>query len=741
MPTAQAAEDEVTALPPLPILKRVELKSAKVRKETTAVGKKTKVQTPATAATPPSDFQSQVSASLPATRHSPPATPAPLELAAQVAELQSQISALKALVEHSTPATRHSPPVTAAQQPLPATAAKQPSATDIECQVAGMQAQIAALKALVESRESRDENRESGLPPSPPLMSPFGLPMAGYPASPAGTCSGFQSPLSAPATSYQLPATNSPVSGFQSPVSSSIPIYELKETRPVGYQSSDLLDSSSEDSQDGFFASLLDRSRIQWLMGDWESLSKLDLQQIGSHPDRGILAGIAAAAHAELANFSKAKDFLSKASHWGAPPFLLKRLFISNILKSLGTIAELKSDKKKAENYFLASVNELVPASLCDSLKIRNKFVINQDNERAPFFPRLSQGIGSPIHRPALTWTNSNLQALLAGLLLHSSKDHVSEVIVEFNNKPVVSLAIRHELSDGLPLGLQDILEKYSLSELSERLHFNFVNWKGSSTHKPYTEESEVINSALIDKICSNITQNKQKHLNYCRGNFSRISYDAKIISNIPVGHESAILDVGSVPPLLAALLAERGYSNITIADPNASVFRHYINSINAKYIDLDILATLPDSSQSYDLIVFCEVLEHLAGDIRSAIKALKNWLKPGGYLLVSTPNLRSAAGFYGLASYGGGLAAKYTESVRSQFERIDRDGYYGHLREFTPKEVIDLFCSFGFRHTQTHYQPDYRRSQDPIGKLKTLIELAIPELRLFARYVFQKAN
>ena len=95
MPTAQAAEDEVTALPPLPILKRVE--PTKVNRETRVVGKKTKVQTPATAATPPSDFQSQVSASLPATRHSPPATPAPLELAAisgQITVLREKLSAL-----------------------------------------------------------------------------------------------------------------------------------------------------------------------------------------------------------------------------------------------------------------------------------------------------------------------------------------------------------------------------------------------------------------------------------------------------------------------------------------------------------------------------------------------------------------------------------------------------------------------------------------------------------------------
>ena len=220
--------------------------------------------------------------------------------------------------------------------------------------VAAQQEQIATLKELVEQQKG-NELQESGLPPSPPLMSPFGLPTAGYPASPAGTCSGFNSPLSASATSYQLPATNSPVSGLKSQVSSSIPIYELKETRPAGYQSQGDSTSSSEESQDGFFTSLLDRARIQWLMGDWESLSTLDLDQIQHHPDRAKIALLASYGKLSSSNTGEYKKYVEQSLKWGCSRSFFSKVLLSGASINLYCISsysdkQLKS-KKISEEY------------------------------------------------------------------------------------------------------------------------------------------------------------------------------------------------------------------------------------------------------------------------------------------------------------------------------------------------------------------------------------------------------
>jgi hypothetical protein len=295
-------------------------------------------------------------------------------------------------------------------------AAEQP---DLAAHVAALQEQIATLKALVEQQKG-NENRESGLPPSPPLMSPFGLPTAGYPASPVGTCSGFQPPVSSspatsypppatnspvsslrspvsssPATSYQLPATNSPVSSLKSQVSSSIPIYELKETQPVGYQTQDILDSATEESQDGFYTGLLDRARIQWLMGDWEGLAKIDLEQIEHHPESAKLAALSAVGHSQIGQFSKANSYILIAYEWGGSKEIISKLMLSGAFISLGRAAEIGKQRHRAWHNFKNAVSIVSKTANAKLLiqKYMPDLLVQMDKEQAHDYWRTSMGI------------------------------------------------------------------------------------------------------------------------------------------------------------------------------------------------------------------------------------------------------------------------------------------------------------------------------------------------------------
>jgi hypothetical protein len=147
-----------------------------------------------------------------------------------------------------------------------------------------------------------------------------------------------------PSSAAEQPAaTNSPVSNLQSPVSSSIPIYELKETSPAGYQSHGDSTSSSEESQDGFFTGLLDRARIQWLMGDWEGLSKLDLEQIELHPDRAKLALLVSAGLMQGGQTERARQHLAQAYRWGVPKKLAFSILYSGVRQSLHQVTHGKT--------------------------------------------------------------------------------------------------------------------------------------------------------------------------------------------------------------------------------------------------------------------------------------------------------------------------------------------------------------------------------------------------------------
>ena len=385
-PVDQFDEDEVTALPPLPILKRVEPKPAKASREARVAGKKTKLQTRAT----------------------PPATSPP---SASEHWLNSQVSGFQSPLSASSSATSHSPlqHAVAAQHgggPSPATAVPPPP--DIEGQVAELQAQIAALKALVEQQKG-NELQESGLPPSPPLMSPFGLPTAGYPASPAGTCSAFQSQVSAssPATSHsplqhavaaQCAGGPLPVTAEQPPPSTldtrpstlpaakPLPVYELKETRPVGYQSQGNSTSLSDEDQDGFFSGLLDRFRIQWLMGDWESLSKLDLEQISSHPDRAKLALFGSVGLIQTGRTFDALKYLEFAKSQGCSSKLIKTILLSGIHTSMYSANLLNGHENKAGRHKSELDRFGLPNSMPKSLHLLNR-------EQSCAFPELRQSL------------------------------------------------------------------------------------------------------------------------------------------------------------------------------------------------------------------------------------------------------------------------------------------------------------------------------------------------------------
>ena len=209
-------------------------------------------------------------------------------------------------------------------QPRVSRAAEQP---DLAAHVAALQEQIATLKALVEQQKG-NELQESSVetpPESPSPVSAFQPPVyASSPLHHAGVAQRGGGPL--PATAAKP-----------------LPIYELKETSPAGYQSQGDSTSSSEESQDGFFTSLLDRARMQWLMGDWESLSKLDLEQIKHHPDRAKLALLVSAGLMQGGQTERAKQHLAQAYRWGVPKKLAFSILYSGVRQSLHQVTHGKT--------------------------------------------------------------------------------------------------------------------------------------------------------------------------------------------------------------------------------------------------------------------------------------------------------------------------------------------------------------------------------------------------------------
>ena len=242
-----------------------------------------------------------------------------------------------------------------------------------------------------------------------------------------------------------------------------------------------------------------------------------------------------------------------------------------------------------------------------------------------------------------------------------------------------------------------------------------------------------------ISKTLELCSSNHDWYKDYLYGNCPRIQGDFDFISKNVKPHES-VLDIGAIPPLLVEMLRQSGFRNCEVADPYPDAFLQYFTTFGIKSHKTDILNGCQEGiSDKFDLVCMNEVVEHISGNLLIAIKTAVDCVRPGGKLLVTTPNLRSVWGFYALLFRSSGLASKPGALVREQYERATAQyGYYGHLREFTNNEIVHLFESFDLKIYKVEYQANY------IGfgkntKVINLIESLFPKWRLFAKYLFIK--
>ncbi len=93
-----------------------------------------------------------------------------------------------------------------------------------------------------------------------------------------------------------------------------------------------------------------------------------------------------------------------------------------------------------------------------------------------------------------------------------------------------------------------------------------------------------------------------------------------------------------------------------------------------------------PYEDAIFDCVIFCEILEHLLLNPDFAISEQRRILRPGGYLILTTPNSARLANLVRLIR-GKNVADGYSPH-----------GIYGrHNREFTFPEVVDLLKRHSF--------------------------------------------
>jgi 2-polyprenyl-3-methyl-5-hydroxy-6-metoxy-1,4-benzoquinol methylase len=107
-------------------------------------------------------------------------------------------------------------------------------------------------------------------------------------------------------------------------------------------------------------------------------------------------------------------------------------------------------------------------------------------------------------------------------------------------------------------------------------------------------------------------------------------------------------------------------------------------NLFSIPFYHVDLNQTGIALQDSYDAILLCEVMEHLVRMPLEVVIDLKNFLKPGGLIFVSTPNLLRLSNRLRLLQ------------GRKLFHDYLPQTYHGHMREYTPEEVAFILQRAG---------------------------------------------
>jgi len=246
---------------------------------------------------------------------------------------------------------------------------------------------------------------------------------------------------------------------------------------------------------------------------------------------------------------------------------------------------------------------------------------------------------------------------------------------------------------------------------------------------------------ARFDKLLDNLEAEldlispelREWNLSYFAQHRNRYKSDLELVQNNY--RQGPILEIGSLPCHLTYCLEKLGYEviGLDIEPKRAEKFikKHELNIIKCD-IETD---KIPFNNESFHLIIFNEIFEHLRIDPIWTLKEIHRILSPTGRLILSTPNLyhwRNITSFL----KGRGLGDAY-----AQFEKLHTLGHMGHVREYSSKEVKLFLEKSGFELTNIIYKSYDTPKRFYRGLRKKIIYRVIPSFRPYLVFISTKAK
>lgn len=169
-------------------------------------------------------------------------------------------------------------------------------------------------------------------------------------------------------------------------------------------------------------------------------------------------------------------------------------------------------------------------------------------------------------------------------------------------------------------------------------------------------------------------------------------------------GPGKSILEMGAYMQITPALHFELGYESVRgcYYGKAGQTDHHEIQSANGEAFacDIDLFDAekdpFPYANESFDTVLCCELLEHLTADPMHMMSEINRILKPGGSLILTTPNIASLRAIHAiLHGYHPSFFPAYILPRKPGEEAEAR-----HNREYSPKEIYHLYWESGLEVT-----------------------------------------
>jgi 2-polyprenyl-3-methyl-5-hydroxy-6-metoxy-1,4-benzoquinol methylase len=234
--------------------------------------------------------------------------------------------------------------------------------------------------------------------------------------------------------------------------------------------------------------------------------------------------------------------------------------------------------------------------------------------------------------------------------------------------------------------------------------------WKWSGMWNPEAVRAVDFATALFPETVQN--------RGFARGYYGYIWIVGEILRAFPEGiRGKRIIDIGSGAGLLPIALQHLGAEATAFDrfeeyeetfDNQMGVTADLIRRMESVGVTVkrgDILADIDkDAAQpgQYDLVLCTEVVEHFPVSPRRMMEGSARLLKPGGLLLITTPNhawLRTR------------LRLLFGRTVHFPLETWWDEPYFGHIREYLMPELTTMFRWSGFEVVRSTYSNSYHLS------------------------------